>query len=85
MLKDGAKRCGCGAGCKTFGACLRAKNIRTDLGLNTSVQNAAMARLDRYEDATRQGVQPRTTGERDITAAMRISEATGTPFQGDLV
>lgn len=42
-----------------------------------------MARLDRYEDATRQGVQPRTTGERDITAAMQISEATGVAFRGD--
>lgn len=85
MLTDGAKRCGCGAGCKTFGACLRAKNLHTGVGLNTSVQNRAMARLDRYEDATRQGVQPRTTGDRDINAAMQISEATGVPFRGEEV
>jgi hypothetical protein len=42
-----------------------------------------MTRLDKYEDAVRQGVQPRTTGQRDITAAMRISEATGVAFRGD--
>lgn len=82
MLTDGAKRCGCGAGCKTFGACLRAKRITTTVGLDTSVQNSAMSRLDDYEAATRQGVQPRTTGQRDIDAAMQISEATGVAFQG---
>jgi hypothetical protein len=59
------------------------KSLTTTVGLDTKVQNAAMARLDKYEDATRQGVQPRTTGQRDITAAMRISEATGVAFRGD--
>jgi len=82
---DGAKRCGCGAGHRTFGACLRAKHIRTGVGLDTRVQNAAMSRLDRYEDAVRQGVQPRTTGARDIETAMHLSEATGVAFRGDLV
>jgi hypothetical protein len=83
MLKDGAKRCGCGAGHATFGACLRAKHITTTVGLDTTVPNTAMRRLDEYEDAVRQGVQPRTTGQRDIDSAMQISEATGMAFRGD--
>ena len=59
------------------------RSLTTTVGLDTKVQNAAMTRLDKYEDAVRQGVQPRTTGQRDITAAMRISEATGVAFRGD--
>lgn len=59
------------------------RSLTTAVGLNTGVQNQAMSRLDRYEDATRQGVQPRSTNDNDITSAMRISEATGTAFRGD--
>lgn len=85
MLTDGDKTCSCGRGCTSFGACLRAKRITTTVGLDTSSANVAMRRLDAYEDATRQGIQPRTTGQRDIDAAVQISEATGAAFDGGLI
>lgn len=81
MLSDGAKRCGCGAGHATYGACLRAKRITTTVGLDTSIQNATVGRLDEYESAKRQGVQPPTTKLADIRASMKFSEATGVAFQ----
>ncbi len=59
------------------------RSLTTTVGLDTAVQNTAMARLDKYEDATRQGIQPRTTGARDIDAAVRISDVTGVAFRGD--
>lgn len=83
MLSDGAKRCGCGAGCKTFGACLRGKRITTTVGLDTFLPNFTEHRLDEYDDAVRQGVQPATTQLADVRAAMRTSDATGTAFRAD--
>jgi hypothetical protein len=40
-------------------------------------------RLDAYDDAVRQGVQPATTKLYDVGAAMRESDRTGVAFRAD--
>ena len=68
----------------TYGACLRAKNLRTSaLDGDTSVaQKAADKSLDDYAKARSYGIQPASTRPNDIQAAVRISDHTGSAFQG---
>lgn len=68
----------------TYGACLRAKNLRTSaLDGDTSVaQKAADKSLDDYAKARSYGIQPASTRPNDIKAAVRISDHTGSAFQG---
>ena len=78
----------CASSCKTqdhesYGACLRAKNLKTN-ALNPEVlsaQRSADKSLDRYANARKQGIQPRSTRPGDIDRAVRISNETGTAFQ----
>ena len=68
----------------TYGACLRAKNLRTSaLDGDTSVaQKAADKSLDDYAKARSYGIQPKSTRTQDVQAAVRISEHTGSAFKG---
>ena len=68
----------------TYGACLRAKNLRTN-ALAPEVlgqQKAADKTLDDYAKARSYGIQPASTRPNDIKAAVRISDHTGSAFQG---
>ena len=68
----------------TYGACLRAKNLRTfALPVEAlATQKAADKTLDDYAKARSYGIQPASTRAHDVQAAVRISDATGTAFQG---
>lgn len=68
----------------TYGACLRAKNLRTFVlpVEMLATQKAADKSLDEYAKARSHGIQPKTTSPQDVQAAVRISEHTGTAFQG---
>lgn len=83
MLSDGSKRCSCGGGCHTFGACLRAKNIRAVVGQAHGEITAWDSNLDRYEYAVRQGIQPEGTTPTQVEAAITASRMTDTPFRAD--
>ena len=68
----------------TYGACLRAKNLRTSaLDGDTSVaQKAADKSLDDYAKARSYGIQPASTRAHDVQAAIRVSDATGSAYKG---
>jgi len=79
----------CSSSCRTkdhptYGACLRAKNLRTSaLDVETlTAQKAADKTLDDYAKARSYGIQPASTRARDVQAAVRISDATGSAFKG---
>ncbi len=79
MLTDPDKRCSCGAGCATMGACLRGKNL--NLGDLRGADAAHEYELKSYRDARAQGVQPKSTRLKDTREAMRISERHGRAFR----
>lgn len=79
----------CASSCRTqdhptYGACLRAKNLRTSAldGDSLSVQKAADKTLDDYAKARSYGIQPASTRAHDVQAAIRVSDMTGTAFKG---
>lgn len=81
---DGDKRCGCGRGHETFGACLRAKHIRLgDLGHGTVKQFDADQQA--YADARWQGIQPSSPLRPDVDRAVRISNEQGVAWKGEAV
>lgn len=72
--------CGHPCACVTYGAHLRAKNIRLGDIKPYSQQRSWDRELGEYAAARRQGVQPATTKLRDIRAAMAESERTGAAY-----
>lgn len=72
-------RCTCGAGCPTYGACMRRKNISVGQ-VDRDEQRAWDREIAAYRSARRQGVQPATTKMPDIRKAMEASEKVGKPF-----
>lgn len=83
-MRDGNKRCSCGGGCATFGACLRRKGIRVLDPAQRHVTSEWDTHLDRYAWAVSQGIQPAGTLREDTEAAIAISNATGEPFRADV-
>jgi hypothetical protein len=78
----------CTSSCRTqdhasWGACVRAKNLRTNAlaGDNLDNQRAADKGLDAYAKARASGIQPKTTRAIDVQRAVRFSDTTGVPFQ----
>lgn len=78
----------CSSSCRTqdhesWGACVRAKNLRTPAldGENLSAQRAADKTLDEYAKARSYGIQPASTRAGDVQAAVRLSEQTGAAVQ----
>lgn len=79
----------CASSCRTkdhptYGACLRAKNLRTNaLDPETlGQQKAADKTLDDYAKARKYGIQPTSTRAHDVQAAIRVSETTGSAYRG---
>lgn len=76
MLNDPDKRCGCGRGCKTFGECLRGKNLQIDRhalkGFN-ELEKRKDATLNRYEQLVRSGLQPKSPLKRDVDACEKTA------------
>lgn len=78
-------RCTCGAGHETFGACIRAKNIRVAYCQSASnrdytAERAKERELAEYKNARAQGIQPASTFTKDIRAAVDVSNATGRAY-----
>ena len=77
----------CSSSCLTqdhesWGACVRAKNLRTNALAPEMVgaQKSADKTLDDYAKARSYGIQPKSTRPADVQAATRISEHTGSAF-----
>lgn len=68
----------------TFGACMRAKNLRVGYcgqgGGDATRQKHWDRELDAYRDARRQGIQPEGTTMRKIRRALDASDHNGTPY-----
>lgn len=85
-MTDGDVRCSCGAGHLTFGACMRAKNIRIEGcrsavgGPDRTAQKAWDAELDAYRSARSQGIQPAGTRMPQIKEAVELSQIAGKAF-----
>lgn len=77
---DGDKRCGCGLGHETFGACLRAKGVQV-AGPDHQHFVDRNRVLGRYQSAREQGMQPQSPMTRHVEAAVRKSDAAGEPFR----
>jgi hypothetical protein len=73
----------------TYGACLRAKNIRVAYcqsadGKDYTRQKRWDKGLSAYADARRQGIQPESTRPSAVDAALRLSDARGEPYGVDV-
>jgi len=80
VLIDGGKTCSCGAGCTSFGACLRNKGIQVagpDHG--HFVKRARV--LGRYQAAREQGIQPQSPLTRHVRKAEDRSQRDGVAFR----
>lgn len=83
---DGDKRCGCGAGHKTFGECIRAKSLKVEGcrsavgGPDRTAQKKWDKELDDYKAARAQGIQPSGTTTAKIREAVEISNKVGKAF-----
>jgi hypothetical protein len=71
-----------GFGCKISGLQLSVGDARHD-GIQSARQHDK--ELGSYFDATRQGIEPVSTKQRDIDAAVRLSNDMGTAFDGNAI
>lgn len=78
-------RCTCGAGHATFGACIRAKNLRVAYCQSWKNFDYTRARsvereLDAYKSARDQGVQPAGTRLSQTRTALDASDQIGVAY-----
>lgn len=81
----------CTSGCPTqdhasYAACLKGKGVRTLYVSNTNGVDADYvkkfdAEIKAYRAAARQGIEPDGSSMAQIERAVKISEATGTPYK----
>lgn len=67
-------------GCKALGLQINYTALRVD-GMQTAKQHDK--ELQSYYDATAQGIEPVSTKQKDIDAAVRLSNETGVAFNGN--
>ncbi len=83
----------CRSGCKTqdhesYSECLQAANFGfagcfpTRQGWDKDKENRDNREIQSYWDATRQGIEPRSTRQKDIDAAVKLSNEAGRAFDG---
>src|SRR5216117_1743510 len=73
----------------TFGACMRAKNIRVAYCQSAAGQDYTQQKrwdqgLSAYADARRQGIQPESTRPSAVDTALRLSDARGEAYRADV-
>lgn len=69
-LVDGSKRCGCGAGHETFGACLRSKRLVVQPPEQHRAVQVWDGRLKDFARCVTNGVAPKTTKRADVDVAL---------------
>ena len=69
-------------GCKVLGLQINYTALRVD-GMQTAKQHDK--ELGSYYDAIRQGIEPVSTKQKDIDAAVRLSNDTGVAFNGNTI
>jgi hypothetical protein len=79
-MDDGDKRCGCGAGHPTFGACLRAKRVQVAGPDHQHFVDRGRV-LGRYAHAREQGIQPQSPMGRHVQKAVERSDRDGVAYR----
>jgi len=83
----------CRSGCKTqdhesYSDCLQSANFGfagcfpTRQGWDKDKEKKDNKEIQSYWDATKQGIEPRSTRQKDIDAAVRLSNEAGKAFDG---
>lgn len=79
----------CSSGCptpgkhKTFGECLRSKNLQVQ-DVEAHKHNTAQSKaLDDYRAARRDGLQPESLSPKHVRQAREITDLTGVPYRAD--
>lgn len=79
----------CSSGCptpgahRTYGECLRSKNLQSSLRVCRDSAKAWDRELAEYRSAVEQGIQPNSTKTKDIRAAVEASNKQGAAFGVD--
>lgn len=68
---------------RTFGECMRSKNVKVADVNYTVAAKKHSKELGAYESARKQGIQPKSTRQRDIDRAVQTSDKTGTAYRAD--
>jgi hypothetical protein len=87
------KNSNCRSGCKTqdhqsYSDCLQEANFGfagcfpTRQGWDKDKEKRDNSEIQSYWDATRQGIEPRSTRQKDIDAAVKLSNEAGKAFDG---
>lgn len=83
----------CRSGCKTqdhdsYSDCLQSANLAfagcfpTRQGWDKDKEKKDNKEIQSYWDATKQGIEPRSTRQKDIDAAVKLSNEAGKAFDG---
>lgn len=79
----------CSAGCprpgshKTYGECMRAKNLQSSNRVARDSAKAWDSELAAYESAVKQGIQPDSTKLKSVERAVRLSDKYGQAYGND--
>lgn len=78
----------CSSGCRTqdhesWGACLRAKSLQVADVTAHKFNQSQNTQIKQYVRAREAGLQPATVFKKDVDAAWKATEKTGTPFRAD--
>lgn len=78
----------CSSSCRTqdhssYGACLRSKSLQVADPTAHKYNTSQHSQINAYVRARHAGLQPASVFKRDVDAAWRITEKTGTPFRAD--
>lgn len=80
----------CSSSCSTpgvhesYGACLRSKALQVADPTAHKFNQNRTSEINAYVRARQAGLQPETVFKKDVDAAWRKTEKTGTPFRADL-
>lgn len=79
----------CSSGClspgrhETWGDCVRAKHLQIQNVQAHKFNQSVRDDLDAYRNARSAGIQPASTGRKDVENAWRLTDQMGTPFRAD--
>jgi hypothetical protein len=79
----------CSTGCptpgshKTYGECLRAKNLQSSDRVTRDSAKAWDAELNLYRSAVEQGIQPDSTKRASVERAIKLSDQAGAAYGND--
>lgn len=79
-MDDGQKRCGCGAGHETFGACLRSKRISVPTPSHDHFSRRTRW-LTPYRKAREEHIQPDGLSPKKVRRALDRSMTAGVPYR----